>query len=264
MLSREVVRTGGDDGRSQFRRRILQHRPLGEAEIRDPDGGEATGEPRLVPQPGDRVRAVGDLVNHRLEHATRSECAAHALQDHAVTARGVQVGEYQREGELPAVGSASQQRADRVADGFVMVGDQFHAVAHRDPDAADRVGDGSRGQSQRSAQGCGRRNRRGERAASTLCAGRRVIASDWRRLRTCSTATGRWPAAGWSAGSRRRRAGVDRRVEQRLLDDPVAGLEGDHAGEVEVVVVVGGLEDPVLRGAVTVDRRVSTASAGRV
>src|ERR1700729_126757 len=50
------------------------------------------------------------------------------------------------------------------------------------------------------------------------------------------------------------RAGVDRRVEQRLLDDPVAGLERHHAGEVEVAVVVCRLEVPPLRGAVAVDR----------
>ena len=106
--------TRGDHGRSQFRRRILQHRPLGEAQIGNPDGGEATGEPRLAPQPGDRVSAVGDLVNHRIEDAARSERAPHTLQHHPIAAGCVQLGEYQRERKSAAVGSAGQQGADRL------------------------------------------------------------------------------------------------------------------------------------------------------
>ena len=58
---------------------------------------------------------------------------------------------------------------------------------------------------------------------------------------------------GWAVDFR---AGVDRRVVQRLLDDPVAGLEDHHAGHLPVAVVVGGLEVPVLGGAVAVDRRL--------
>src|ERR1700733_474893 len=60
------------------------------------------------------------------------------------------------------------------------------------------------------------------------------------------------------------RAGVDRRIEQRLLDDPVAGLERHHAGEVEVAVVISRLEVPPLRGAVAVYRGLHGVSRQRL
>ena len=86
----EIMRAGGDDGRGQLRRRILQQRPLGEPQIGNPDGGEAAGEPGLLSQPCDGVGAVGCFVDHRLEGPARAERPPHTLQQHAVAAGGVQ------------------------------------------------------------------------------------------------------------------------------------------------------------------------------
>nr|CRL56262.1 hypothetical protein CPGR_03578 [Mycolicibacterium fortuitum subsp. fortuitum DSM 46621 = ATCC 6841 = JCM 6387] len=85
----EIVRSDGDDGGLHLRRGIGQQRPLGEAEIGQAHGGERSGEPGLVAQPGHGVGAVGHLVDHRGELAARAECAAHTLQHHVVAARRV-------------------------------------------------------------------------------------------------------------------------------------------------------------------------------
>ena len=135
----QIMGTGGDDGRDQFRRRILQQRVLSEPQVRDPDGGEAAGEPRLPPHPFDRVGAVGCFVGHGHEVSGRSECPSHTLQHHAISAGSVQIGENQRERKSTAVGSAGQQGADGFPDGFINVGDQLDTVAHRDFHAADGV-----------------------------------------------------------------------------------------------------------------------------
>ena len=109
----EIVGTGGDDGRGQLGRRILQQRPLGEPEIGNPDGGEATGEPRLLPQPCDGVGAVGRFVDHRREGPARPERPPHTLHQHVVAAGGVQRAVQQRERKPAAIRSAEQQGADR-------------------------------------------------------------------------------------------------------------------------------------------------------
>ena len=142
-----VMGTRDDHARDKLRRRILQQCELGEAQIRDSDGSEATGEPWLLAHPLDGVGAVGRLVDHRRKVTARSECPSHALQHHAIPAGGMQVGEHDRERKCTAVGAAGQQGADDLSLGFVDVGDQLDTVPHRDPDLADGVARGRRFQS---------------------------------------------------------------------------------------------------------------------
>ena len=199
----EIVRAHGDDGRGHLRRRVVQQRPLGESQVRQPDGGELTGEPRLVAQPSDRVGAVGGLVDHRLERAAGPERSACALHHDVVTARRVQAGERQREREPTPVGPADQHGADRAGRGRrVMVGPHRRRAWASGPD----------GRCTRSsfaataAAGPERCRRLGRGCAASRCGlgACRSHAHQVRTARTCNTASGRWPAAGWWTGSRPR------------------------------------------------------------
>ena len=204
----EIVGTRGDHGRGQLRRRILQHRPLGESQIRHPDGGESAGKPRLFTQPYDRVGAIDGLVDHRLEHPARPERPAHALHHDVIAARRVEPPKHQGERKPPPVGAADQHGADRAGSGRrVVVGHQVDPVAHRDFDAIHRVLGPRRGQAQQAAKGVvaealGQRAQHGRHGSG----GCRTHDPRLRPggPRTCSKARGRWPAAGWWTGNRPR------------------------------------------------------------
>ena len=147
----EIVRTRGNDGRGQFRWRILQHRPLGESQIRQSDSGESTGEPGLLTQPCHRVSAVGDLVDHRLEDPARPERPAHALQHDVVAAGRVWPGKGERERKTTSVRPADQHGADGCGGRrCVVVGHQLDPIAHRDLDPIHGVVGGRPWQAQQS------------------------------------------------------------------------------------------------------------------
>ena len=117
----EIVRPHRDYRRGQLRRRVIQEGPLGESQVRQPDGGELPCEPGLFAQPHHGVGAVGGLVDHRLEHAAGPERATHALQHHVVAACRVQPGEYQRERKGAPIGPANQQGTGRGGGGRCIV-----------------------------------------------------------------------------------------------------------------------------------------------
>jgi hypothetical protein len=83
------VRPNGNYGGGQLRRRISEHRPLGETEVRPTHGGEAAGKQRLDAKPGNGVGAVLDFSPAGLELAAGTESATHALQDNVIAARCV-------------------------------------------------------------------------------------------------------------------------------------------------------------------------------
>ena len=120
----------------------VQQRPLGEAEVGQPDGGERAGEPRLVAQPGGGVGAVGDLVDERVERRRRSRtCRARSAGSRGSRAAAYTAAYSAENGKLRPYG----QRTSSVPAGFdvsgnVVVGDQFDTVAHRDPHAAVHAG----------------------------------------------------------------------------------------------------------------------------
>ena len=83
----EVVRGDGDHGRGQVRRRVGQQGPLGERQVRAPDGGEGARVPGLVAHPGHHVVAVVDLADHGQELPARPEGAT-AGHEQRVVSRG--------------------------------------------------------------------------------------------------------------------------------------------------------------------------------
>ena len=127
----EVVRSHDDRRGGQLGRRVDQQRPLREAEVGGTDRREASVEPGLLTQPGDRVGAVVHLVPARVELAARAETASRALQYDVITVGGVQAGEDFDGQPAPAVRPAHQHGADWLPSGDVAVGEQDDAVAHR-------------------------------------------------------------------------------------------------------------------------------------
>ena len=209
--SGQVVRADGYHSSLHLRRRIGQHRPLGEAEVRPPDRAEGTGEPRLLAQPCRGVGAIGDLVDHRIEFAAGAEGAANALQDDVVAARRVGACEQRRKRIPAAVGAADQQRARRIRRRWlVVVGDQLDAVAHRDAHAVVHgVVRRVRWQMQHAADraaGVALDTRTGwRRGGCGRYGGHLTKATHAPRVRKRSRAKARGPAADWCACSRRRR-----------------------------------------------------------
>ena len=133
----DVVRADGDHSRLHLGWGIAEQRPLGEAQIRQPDSAERAGEPGLFAQPRDGVGAVGNLVHHGRELAARTERAPHALHHHVIAAGGVDRAEQCGEREAAPVGATHQQRAGGGGElRLVVVGDQVHAVAHGNTKAA--------------------------------------------------------------------------------------------------------------------------------
>ena len=128
----EVVRAHDDRRGGQLGWRIDQQRPLREAHIRGPDRREASVEPGLRAQPGDRVGAVVHLVPAGVELAARAETATRALQYDVITVGGIQAGEDFDGQPAPAVRAAHQHGADWVRRGDVAVGEQDDAVTHGD------------------------------------------------------------------------------------------------------------------------------------
>jgi len=127
-----VVRPDLDDGRHQLRRRVHGQRPLDEPEIAPAVRRQPPVEPALLPQPGDRVLSVRDLVPHRLEIAAGTEGASTALHQHVIAALGDQLGHGHAERRTTPVGAADQHRRGRLAgDRNVVVGEQDRTIGHR-------------------------------------------------------------------------------------------------------------------------------------
>ena len=91
-------------------------------------------------KPRGGVGAVGDLVHERVEVAAGAECAANALHEDVVAARGVDGPEEHGDRPPAAVRSADQECPRGIRrQWLVVVGDQLDAVAHRYPQAVMHV-----------------------------------------------------------------------------------------------------------------------------